>query len=364
MVNAILAIYLHDHLSASLVEIGVIVSAFFIASAISKLFIGFAFSDWPTYVVITSFCVMSLTSFTYTIANSVALMILLRLIHGFSWGMYLVAALTLTTTLVSKVDQSASVVYFTSATALGLAFGPAMGAITLAFLSIKKVFLMSSIITFAGFFITLSLRKKKPMSSEMSIYNISRDLINPRIIISDIAWFGYGWVYGVLFAYTPILGRNSYFLSESNISSLFFLYFFSVLAIRLILGKLVINKVYVKLIAISLTIASIALFPLSATSYFQFFISGFVLLGIAHGLLFPAVLILIAKTSSSEHRMLTNATCLISFDLGSVFSPLLLSAFAQNYGVPFVLQVSSIIPFMGLVFVFFIYSLKGSENVL
>ena len=351
IVGPILAIYLKDFLLASIPEVGLAVSVFFLTSALSKLPVGFSARGTRTTLgLILSLLICSICPSAYVLAKDLAVFNTIRAIHGFGAALFGVTGLTLISSMALSGKRVEAISSFIASLAVGLMAGPAIGTLSVALLGIKNTFFIASLPSLIGLAMAYSLARNTSLRVDygsgrnLALSDLSMVLSNRLFKGSFLAYMSFSFVFGVLLAYAPIHARENLGFSIGHITSLFFGYFLVITGVRFMLGRLIEKLGEERMLSLGLlntTLMGALMYFVNAPAVFT---AAFVCLGLSHGVVYPTAAIVVARTVKPAELALANSIYLVAFDLGTFFGPTLTSVVATSYGIPSALALSGIFP--------------------
>jgi MFS family permease len=359
MINPLIAIFTYSDLKASLGEVGIVVSAFFVASIISKIPTAFILrGDRILQALLFGILSNTVALFGYALIPNIQVMYLVRILHGISLAVSIITMLTVSASLTaSESEMVVAVERYSAATAVGLMFGPAIGTVLVSLVGLRITFLAaallsipSSILGYLFFRMTSGIWVGATIT-KFSLHDLFYMLRSRLLILSYLVYLIFAYVYGVVVSYEPIEAKITYAMSDSEITGLFFGYFGLTLVTRVLLGRLLPRYSFSKLIAAGLIIPALGLILTGIGLYRLAFALGFVIIGVGHGLIFPLTAILVAKSVPLTHRIIANSVYLTAFDLGNVFAPLISSGTSVVLGVGLSLSMTALAPLLGLTLV-------------
>ncbi len=351
IVGPILAIYLKDFLLASIPEVGLAVSVFFLTSALSKLPVGFSARGTRTTLgLILSLLICSICPSAYVLAKDLAVFNTIRAIHGFGAALFGVTGLTLISSMALSGKRVEAISSFIASLAVGLMAGPAIGTLSVALLGIKNTFFIASLPSLIGLAMAYSLARNTSLRVDygsgrnLALSDLSMVLSSRLFKGSFFAYMSFSFVFGVLLAYAPIHARESFGFSSGYITSLFFGYFLVTTGVRFMLGRLIEKLGEERMLSLGLlntTLMGAFMYFINAPTVFT---AAFVCLGLSHGVVYPTAAIVVARAVKPAELALANSIYLVAFDLGTFFGPTLTSVVATSYGIPSALALSGIFP--------------------
>ncbi|MEM3403670.1 MAG: MFS transporter [Nitrososphaeria archaeon] len=349
-ITPLLSLFALTYLNATKEELGYIMSAFFIASVVSKLIIGFLIKQRYLFTLQAfSLLLMILSPILYVFSGNVLGFALVRIIHGFGFAVIFLSCLTIATILIGERNDFSISVLMTFA-AIGMTLAPLLSTIFTFYFDISTTFLLISIITCLSLPFSLYLTSKKSLlfdkaSKKLSLKEITNSFFKEKWFKSSfLAYFAYALIYGAITTYIPPYARQSFGFADYQITAMFFGLFIFTIFTRIILIKRN-EKSFLKQILLSSLIFTISLLVLLGIIKDPIlFAFTFVLIGIGHGFIYPIAAILVSNSSPPEHRLEANTLFLISFDLGNVIGPMVASLMVSFMPINHVLIGSAVLP--------------------
>lgn len=132
------------------------VSSVFIVGALFARFLGGVIIDYfgRKRSLIAGTCIMSLCAFLYLINAGLPLLFLLRIVHGFAYGISQTAISSIATEAIPQVRKGEGVGYFMLSATLASAVGPFMGTVISEYVSYPVLFVICAIVTTMGFLLS------------------------------------------------------------------------------------------------------------------------------------------------------------------------------------------------------------------
>lgn len=320
----ILPFYLQEVFEADKTSIGAILSCYTVAALCIRPFSGYlldTFSRKPLYLV--AYFILTTMFGGYLLASTLTFFILLRIIHGLSFGMVTVGGNTIVIDVMPSSRRGEGLGYFGLSNNIAMSIGPMIGLfLHEANTSYPIIFgcsLSSSIIGFicASFI-------KTPYKPSIKRDPISLDrFILLKGIPAGISLLLLSIPYGMTTNYVAMYAKQIGIHSSTG-------FFFTLMAIgmavsRLFSGKLVDKGKITQVIQAGMYLVSVCFFGLGAcgwtiswnvefTTVLFFTIS--LLLGIGFGTMFPAYNTLFVNLAPNKQRGTATSTYLTSWDVG------------------------------------------------
>lgn len=320
-----LPLYLKDTFGISQALVGVVLSCYVIAVLSVRPLAGFVADTLPrksVYLVSYALFVSSFLGYFF-ITQTLALFILLRIFHGFSFGMLTTAGNTLVIDVMPSSRRGEGLGYYGVTNNLAMAFGPMAGLFVIASGNYTLLFLTSLITGCVGLILASLVRAPRKIL-EKTEFKLSAD----RFFLKEglracFAFFLLAMPYGMTTSYMALYAREVGITHNAGL-------FFTVMAAGLITsrlhsGKRVDQGFVTETIRLGICIAfigavgeallsSVASWSITA-AYVTYFLTAF-LFGYGYGTLFPAYNTLFINLAPNSRRATANATYLTGWDVG------------------------------------------------
>lgn len=320
-----LPLYLKDTFDIGQTLVGVVLSCYVVAVLSVRPIAGFVADTLPrksVYVVAYAVFVASFTGYFF-ITQTLALFILLRIFHGFSFGMLTTAGNTLVIDVMPSSRRGEGLGYYGVTNNLAMAFGPMAGLFVIASGSYTMLFL-TSLITGAIGLILASIVRAPRKVLEKTEFKLSADrFFLKEGIRACFAFFLLAMPYGMTTSYMALYARE---VGITQSAGLFFTVMAAgLIASRLHSGKRVDRGFVTETIRLGICIAFfgamgeallsvVAGWSISA-GYLLYFLTAF-LFGYGYGTMFPAYNTLFINLAPNSRRATANATYLTGWDVG------------------------------------------------
>ena len=320
-----LPLYLKDTFGISQALVGVVLSCYVIAVLSVRPLAGFVADTLPRKSVYLVSYVVFVSSFLgyFFITQTLALFILLRIFHGFSFGMLTTAGNTLVIDVMPSSRRGEGLGYYGVTNNLAMAFGPMAGLFVIASGNYTLLFLTSLVTGCVGLILASLVRAPRKIL-EKTEFKLSAD----RFFLKEglracFAFFLLAMPYGMTTSYMALYAREVGITHNAGL-------FFTVMAAGLISsrlhsGKRVDRGFVTETIRLGICIAfigavgeallsSVASWSISA-AYVTYFLTAF-LFGYGYGTMFPAYNTLFINLAPNSRRATANATYLTGWDVG------------------------------------------------
>ncbi len=293
--------------------VGLVLSCYVIATLSIRPVSGYLLDSFPRKIIyVLSFMFFAILFFGYLVAVSLLILIVVRILHGFTWGIITTSGSTIAIDILPSAKRGEGVGYYGLTTNLSMAVGPLFGLFLHNHYPFVYIFYSSILTSFLGLAVATFIK------TPFKVKKIHEALSLDRFILVKSLPIGINCMllaipYGMILAFSAMYGKE---LNVSN-TGMFFTYMaIGVGGSRIFRGKLIDKGRihFVSILGSSILILSFLLFSLSKSD-FLYFMSAF-FIGVGYGTIFPAFLFLFINLAHHNQRGTANSTYLTSFDLG------------------------------------------------
>lgn len=339
LILPILPFYLQERFMTDKSMIGFILSCYTIACLCIRPFSGYlldTFARRPLYLL--AYAIFMVIFAGYMVASLLSIFIVLRILHGFAFGMVTVSGNTIVIDILPSSRRGEGIGYYGMANNLAMSFGPMIGLFMQNSFSYEVIFSCSLASCFLGFLMAYLVKTpyKQPVKKEP----ISLD----RFFLVKGTWAGISLLllsipYGMTTTYVAMYADE---IGISVNSGLYFTFMAAGLAIsRLFSGRQVDKGRVTLVITVGMYLACASFFALASldvlmrwnpvfTSYLYIGIA--LSQGVAFGTMFPAFNTLFVNLASHNQRGTATSTYLTSWDVGIGIGLMIGGSIAQEFG--------------------------------
>lgn len=351
MLIPVLPFYLTDNMGTNNSVAGIVLSLYTISALLIRPFSGFMvdmFARKPLYLICYGFFCIIFAG--YVVAVTLTLFIILRILHGFAFGISTVSGNTIAVDIMTSERRGEGIGYFGMAANIAMAVGPVAGLWIQKNYSFDALFLtafFSSLIGFLTIVLLKPIRKEHSVPPQKQALSLDRFILVralPCVVLLFIAGIGYGSVLNYVGLYT----ETTSFSSNAGI-------FFILISIGIVLARILsaktINKgkivamIYVGNCAL---ILSFFLFAFCESSI-MLYITAF-LLGIGFGYFTPAFQTMLINLAEHNQRGTANATYFTFWDLGIGLGTAAGGMIIENLNFQWLYGISAGLLVLGLVY--------------
>jgi MFS family permease len=319
----VLPFYLQEVFHTESAVIGLVLSSYTIAALTIRPFSGYlldTLSRKPLYIC--AFFVFTAIFAGYLLAGTLSIFILLRVLHGFSFGAVSVAGNTIVIDITPSSRRGEALGYYGLANNIAMAVGPMTGLILHDYCSFDLIFTSSLISCLLGFFAAALIKtpikppvKKEPVSFDRFILLKGLPVGITLILLSA--------PYGMTSTYIAMYGRSIGI--ESGIGLFFTLLAIGTSISRLFSGRQVDKGRITQVITGGLCLVCLCYFILSGCAQIvtwnpllgKYVFFGLALfMGIGFGSMFPAFNSMFVNLAPNNQRGTATSTYLTSWDVG------------------------------------------------
>lgn len=353
----ILPVFLSDSFSATESQIGLVLSFYTIAALLIRPFAGYALDIMNRYTIyVGSLLMFSTIFFGYVWATSILFVLIVRFVHGLTWGSMSTAGSTIAVDLVPLRRRGEGIGIFGLSMTIAMAIGPLIAIAITGDSSYKRLFYSAAGFSFLGLMLALFVRVPK-LTSVKRKFKIS-SLIEKKALPVSLNVFLVTIPYGGIISFIALYGRSIGIES----SGLFFLLIAVGIAISRILSGRSFDRVGPKRICIlglALLIGGLFILALNK-SFFGYHLAALIV-GFGFGIIMATFQAIANHKVEAENRGAANSTYLTFFDSGIGFGMLLVGYLIQvmDYSGAFMLCGS--IEVLALI-VFLFYTLPKFEK--
>lgn len=328
-----LPLYVMNELGGSEAEGGLVVTIMLFAAIIMRPLSGSILDKFgKRKTLFWSTGLFTGTMFFYFLLDSFTGLLILRFIHGLSFGVLTTVASAIAADVVPNERKGAGLGYFAMATNIAMVVGPFLGLSFIQFVSYKVLFIFISLIALIGVFCAIQVKVPqevyKPNERKKENFSI-HDLLELKALpIAAISLF-------VGLAYSSILSYVSVFANSNGLSHVAS-YFFVVFAIVMILARPSLGQLFdVKgpkyVIIPSLIVFSLGLVLLGFSNSVWMFLVAAGIIGLGSGSLLPSFQTMCIQAGGPGRSGHATATFYIFWDIGIATGSYVLGVIVAKY---------------------------------
>jgi MFS family permease len=314
MLMATLPLYAKE-LSGSNVLAGMMITSLTISALIFRPVFGpLIDTRGRKLILVTGAVLFVVVSLSYQFAQTVLLLILLRLVNGIGFSAHTSAAGTIISDLTPKARLSEGIGYYGISVIVGTAIGPALGLYFAKAAGYSTLFLVVFFFWLLALIISLFINyeKKVPKSPDHAARKKEK-FVERTAILPSLIMFFVCLTFGAVITFLPSFGVAREIV---GIGAFFTVYSITVLISRLMTGKIADRHGFRIVLVPSLIALVIAMVILAFAGSLMMVLVAAVFFGIGFGTSYPITNAIIIKRCPADRRGAATSTLLAAMDIG------------------------------------------------
>lgn len=312
-----LPVYVVNDLGASKSSAGLLTTAFLLAAIIIRPFSGKLIEKYGGRIMlITSLLLFLATTLLYFFASSVPQLLVVRLIHGISFGMATTATGSIVADIIPEKRRGEGMGYFILSSALAMVIGPYLGLTFMQSGGITAMLMIALVASLGGLVagFALSLNKERGETSKEPTKFTTGSLFEKTAIPIAITGAFFAIIYSSIISFISVYANE---IHLGHVASFFFVvYAFVLLVSRPFTGRWFDQFGANIIVFPGIILFSIGLFILSQASSGFIFLLAAAFIGLGWGTLFPTFQTIAIQSAPPKRRAMATATFLSVFDMG------------------------------------------------
>jgi len=351
MLIPVLPFYLTENLGTTNSVAGVVLALYTISALMIRPFSGFLvdmFARKPLYLICYGFfCVLFAG---YVVATTLTMLILLRILHGFAFGVSTVSSSTVAVDIMPSARRGEGIGYFGMAANIAMAVGPVAGLWLQKNYSFDMVFWAAFASSLIGWLIITLIRpikKEHPAPGTKAPISLDRFILTRALPCVGLLFVG-GIGYGAVLNYVGLYSENAPF--QSNAGMFFVLLAIGIVLARVVSAKAINNGKIVRMVYLGGTalIFSFTLFAFCQYTVILYLVA--FMLGIGFGYLSPAFQTMLINLAEHNQRGTANATYFSFWDLGIGLGTAVGGTIIERLNFQWLYGICGMAVFLGLIY--------------
>jgi len=366
MLMATMPIYAKE-LGGSNVAAGMMVTALTVSALLFRPIFGLLIDNkGRKFVLVTGAVLFVVVSFFYTLASTVFLLLILRVINGIGFSAHTSAAGTIASDLTPKPRLAEGLGYYGISIIIGTAIGPSLGLYLSGHSGYQFMILCVLIIWGMGLLFSLLIKyEKKNKAANDSAADSGRggnpiqyskvinSFFEKTSLLPSLVMFFVSLSFGSVITFLPSYGIAR---EIEHIGSFFIVYSIVVFITRLTTGKLADRYGFRIVLIPSLAALFLSMVILAFSGTLSAVLIAAVFFGIGFGTSYPLTNAIIIKLCSEKRRGAATSTLLASMDIGIGFGALVWGVVLEASGFTTVYLASSGCAILSIfVYIFFVH---------
>ncbi|GAB3059544.1 MFS transporter [Virgibacillus ainsalahensis] len=356
-----------SYIGGDATQIGLVTGIFVFSSILIRPFAGVLAAKMnKKYLLIIGIAICALSTGAYYLSSGIWIMLLIRVIHGFGFGLATTYFTTIAAESIPEERRGEGIGYFGVGETVAMSVGPLIGVSILQNYHFQSLFMSCMAITLLALLIAvfISRKTKSVNDGENRKTPITTfKLIEKRVLFPSTLIFLIGISAGAIISFTALYAVDKGF---ENIAWFFFIVAAAGILVRLVSGKMF-DKLGPSSVLIPAGLSSIAGFVvlIATQSEFQLLIAGF-LYGLGFGAILPALQTVCLNLVEEHNHENAIGTFFNFFELGLGGGSLLLGVVAEvfSYQAIYYVAIVSYVLYLlvYLTYTFFKYEIERKGN--
>ena len=331
------------HIGGDATQIGLVTGIFVFSAILIRPFAGVLATKMDKkYLLIIGIAICALSTGAYYLSSDIGMMIFVRVIHGFGFGLATTYFTTIAAENIPEDRLGEGVGYFGVGETMAMSVGPLMGVSILDNDHFGSLFMSCTAFILLALLTTIFISRKPNMAKELRTVEAPTTtvkLIEKRVLFPSILIFMTGISSGGIMSFTTLYAIDKGF---ENVAWFFFIVAIAGLLVRLVSGKMFDNlgPAYVLIPAGVISIAGLIVF-IMAQNEMVFLLAGF-LYGMGFGAIFPALQTVCLKLVEEHDHENAIGSFFNFYDLGIGGGAILLGMVAKAFSYEAVFYVAII----------------------
>lgn len=330
-----------SHIGGDATQIGLVTGIFVFSAILIRPFAGVLATQMDKkYLLIIGIAICALSTGLYYLSSGIGIMILIRVIHGFGFGLATTYFTTIAAENIPEDRRGEGMGYFGVGETMAMSVGPLMGVSILTNYDFGSLFMSCTAFILLALLTTVFISRKPTTANELRTVDAPATtvkLIEKRVLFPSILIFLTGISSGGVMSFTTLYAIDQGF---ENVAWFFFIVAIAGLLVRLVSGKMFDNlgPAYVLIPAGVISIAGFIVL-IVAQNEIVFLLAGF-LYGLGFGAIFPALQTICLNLVEEHDHENAIGSFFNFYDLGIGGGSLLLGIVAEAFSYEAVFYVA------------------------
>lgn len=335
-------------LGADKSQVGYIIGVYTLSAVAIRPFAGYALdSVGRKKVFLWALGLFALFIVSYHLAISLIFLLLLRVLHGFTWGVTTTGGGTIVADLLPPSRRGEGIGYFGLSMNLAMALGPMLGLWLMGNDQYGRLFLAAGILAALAFFTaTLVKHPRLPLTRRSLSWSA---FVENRVMPVCTAMFFLTMVYGGVVSFITLYSDE---IGIANGGLFFLVYAIAMSVTRPFAGRIMDRRGPGPVLIAGLLSLIAGFLLLWASRDLTGFTAAAVLIGIGNGNTWPTLQTMVINMVEPQRRGVANSTYFSSVDLGIGVGSIVLGWFAQGTSIGTMYLVSAFILLIPLAYLF------------
>lgn len=335
-------------------QVGFVIGVYTLSAVAIRPFGGYALdSVGRRKVFLWSLALFALFMGSYYFATNLVFLLLLRLLHGFCWGVTTVGGSTIAADILPPQRRGEGIGYFGLTMTLAMALGPVIGLQLMGETNqYGRLFFTAMGLVVLAFIIANFIRYPQLPLTRRSI---SWDaFIEKKVLPVSTVMFFSALVYGGIVSFITLFSKE---IGIKNGGTFFLAYAAALSLVRPTSGKLLDRRGPAPVITVGFLCTAAGFILLSLSRELTGFLAAAVIIGAGNGMVWPSIQTMVINMVKPQRRGVANSTYFSALDLGIGLGSIFLGWLANRTSIGTMYFVSALILFVPLAY-FSLYALK------
>ena len=342
-----LPLYMAGHLGATEGVVGMVMAAYVVAAILIRPFCGFGLDRYGRKgIFLASLAVYAVIFNGYLLAGSVMIMLMVRFVHGMTWGLTTTSNTTVAGDVIPASRRGRGFGHFGVSTTAGMAIGPLVGAYIYSLGGYEAMFLSGCGISLVSMAMASAIRYPRYYKPRPDLAFDWGKLFEARTFVPSLNVLVLMLTYGGLVSFVALYGKET---GRSDPAGFFLVYAMGIISSRFFVGKSVDRNGPRRILVLCISLLVIG-FPMLALWQTEtgYVVAGLVL-GFGNGVVFPTFQTITNNLVPASRRGAASSTLYIAVDLGMGLGMVLVGQVAQHLSISAAFMVCSLLAATGLV---------------
>lgn len=345
----VLPVYIEDVLGGKKSTVGLLLASYTLAALIIRPLTGVVIDGkGRRRIYIFTMVVFALCFNGYLVASSLLILMIIRFLHGLTWGITTTSGNTLIVDIIPQSRRGEGISIYGLSFTVAMAIGPLLGLTLFHNSRYNLVFISSFVLALAGWILTLFV--KYPVYKPLNGGKIDlTGLLEKRAVPVSLTLLILNITYGGIISFIALYAKE---INIPNPGIFFLLYALGVFVTRVGSRRIFDTSGPTFLVAIGTFTFSLGFLLISTWKTIPgFYISAF-LLGFGGGVISPTFQAMVNNLIEPHRRGAANSTLFTALDLGIGIGMVLIGLLGEIIGLAYSYLICSLIALCGAVFFF------------
>jgi Arabinose efflux permease len=352
-----------DELHESSKGIGLVITLFVITAVISRPLTGKWLEEKNRRsLLVISLILSTICSFAYAWTDSYKVLLLIRIIHGFAFGVVTTSTSAIVLDIIPEHRKGEGIGYFSLFMSLAMVIGPFAGLWVVAQANYSLLFYTVAIFTLLS--LIFGMLAKFPNHTNLLTSGSSpvgfRRYMETKAIPISITGFFLAFSYGALSTFISVYAKSLGLAHSAK-------YFFVILALMILLSRPFTGRLFDRKGEHILAYPGMLLFIagmiwLSQAYTAPVFLITAGLIGLGYGAIFPSFMTLAIKASPEQRRGIAMGTFLVFFDSGYGIGSYLLGVLAAMTSYRMMFLIGGLLMIVTLLVYYFFHHRRSNSH--